>query len=120
MSCAGVLTIAGPPVTPRLVKGKAFQEVIGRDSPAAPPCLGPRNTESWQENLAVLVCHHVFSHTRITEFCASRTGPGSCSESLLYLVARLLSRAGIPLELQDGRPVFQCPSNLPPHQASPE
>lgn len=52
----------------------------------------------------MLVCHHVFSLTRITKFCASRTGPGSCSESLLYLVARPWSRAGIPLELQDGRP----------------
>lgn len=93
---------------------------MARGSPAAPPCLSPRNMASWQECTNCAGHHPVFAHTRITEFCASHAGPGSCSESLLYLVARPWSRAGIPLELQDGSLVFQWPSNLAPHQASPE
>lgn len=32
---AGMLTVTGPPVTPRLVKGKAFQEVVGRGQPCS-------------------------------------------------------------------------------------
>lgn len=56
------------------------------------------------------VCHHVFSHTRITEFSASTLALGSCSESLLYLVARPGSQAETPLELQDGSRVSQSPS----------
>lgn len=39
---AGVLTIAGPPVTPRLVEGKAFQEVIGQGQPCSSTLSQPQ------------------------------------------------------------------------------
>lgn len=81
-------------------EGKAFQEVNSWGQPSSSTLSQPQKCSILAGGRGCVGVSQVFSHTGITDFRASHTGPGSCSENLLYSVPR----PGIPLELQVGWP----------------
>lgn len=112
---AGVLAIVGPPVIPRPVERKAFQESSAGGSLAAPPCLSPRNAASWQESCCAGLPPCVLTRGLLTSVLPT------LPVGLVLRACCTWSRAGIS-EAAGWQALCSSvpPFSVAPHQASPE